>query len=203
MYHTLSDYRDQNKNINQPIQSKNITNNKSNLTSMKKGTMVNGSEVYYGKGIKVDPSKYKSNKANINNNAKRINKKIMNNNMNKIRHNKSIQYISEEEKVINRTVVVNKRVEKFDENVVDLNKPHCFISVRMYNGTVIRTEFNTDKKLRDVYSFVKKMEQNNIIDFILLDGFPPKPITEFDKTIKELGIENSMLTQKKNKFWFS
>ena len=200
MYHTLSDYRDQNRNINQPIQSKNITNNKSNLTSMKKGTMVNGSEVYYGKGIKVDPSKYKSNKANINNNAKRINKKIMNNNINKIRHNKSIQYVSEEEKVINRTVVVNKRVEKFDENVVDLNKPHCFISVRMYNGTVIRTEFNTDKKLRDVYSFVKKMEQNNIIDFILLDGFPPKPITEFDKTIKELGIENSMLTQKKNKF---
>ena len=200
MYHTLSDYRDQNRNINQPIQSKNITNNKSNLTSMKKGTMVNGSEVYYGKGIKVDPSKYKSNKANINNNAKRINKKIMNNNMNKIRHNKSIQYVSEEEKVINRTVVVNKRVEKFDENMVDLNKPHCFISVRMYNGTVIRTEFNTDKKLRDVYSFVKKMEKNNIIDFILLDGFPPKPITEFDKTIKELGIENSMLTQKKNKF---
>ena len=200
MYHTLSDYRDQNRNINQPIQSKNVTNNKSNLTSMKKGTMVNGSEVYYGKGIKVDPSKYKSNKANINNNAKRINKKIMNNNINKIRHNKSIQYVSEEEKVINRTVVVNKRVEKFDENVVDLNKPHCFISVRMYNGTVIRTEFNTDKKLRDVYSFVKKMEQNNIIDFILLDGFPPKPITEFDKTIKDLGIENSMLTQKKNKF---
>ena len=200
MYHTLSDYRDQNRNINQPIQSKNITNNKSNLTSMKKGTMVNGSEVYYGKGIKVDPSKYKSNKANVDNNAKRINKKIMNNNINKIRHNKSIQYVSEEEKVINRTVVVNKRVEKFDENVVDLNKPHCFISVRMYNGTVIRTEFNSDKKLRDVYSFVKKMGKSNIIDFILLDGFPPKPLTEFDKTIKELGIENSMLTQKTNKF---
>ncbi len=98
------------------------------------------------------------------------------------------------------SVVVNKKEEKFDENVVDLNKPHCFISVRMYNGTVIRTEFNSDKKLRDVYSFVKKMGKSNIIDFILLDGFPPKPLTEFDKTIKELGIENSMLTQKTNKF---
>ena len=201
MYHTLTDYRDQNKNYsNQPIQSKNITNNKSNLTTMKKGTMVNGSEVYYGKGIKVDPSKYKSNKININNNMKRINKKILNNNVNKIGRNRSIQYVAEEEKIVNKTVVVNKKVEQFDENVVDLNKPHCFISVRMYNGTVIRTEFNSDKKLRDVYSFVKKMEKNNIIDFILLDGFPPKPITEFDKTIKELGIENSMLTQKKNKF---
>ena len=201
MYHTLSDYRDQNKNYsNQPTQSKNITNNKSNLTSMKKGTMVNGSEVYYGKGIKVDPSKYKSNKININNNMKRINKKILNNNVNKIGRNRSIQYVAEEEKIVNKTVVVNKKEEKFDENVVDLNKPHCFISVRMYNGTVIRTEFNSDKKLRDVYSFVKKMGKSNIIDFILLDGFPPKPLTEFDKTIKELGIENSMLTQKTNKF---
>ena len=201
MYHTLSDYRDQNKNYsNQPIQSKNITNNKSNLTTMKKGTMVNGSEVYYGKGIKVDPSKYKSNKTNINNNMKRINKKILNNNVNKIGRNRSIQYVTEEEKIVNKTVVVNKKEEKFDENVVDLNKPHCFISVRMYNGTVIRTEFNSDKKLRDVYSFVKKMGKSNIIDFILLDGFPPKPLTEFDKTIKELGIENSMLTQKTNKF---
>ena len=201
MYHTLSDYRDQNKNYsNQPIQSKNITNSKSNLTTMKKGTMVNGSEVYYGKGIKVDPSKYKSNKANINNNMKRINKKIINNNVNKIGRNRAIQYVAEEEKIVNKTVVVNKKVEKFDENVVDLNKPHCFISVRMYNGTVIRTEFNSDKKLRDVYLFVKKMGKNNIIDFILLDGFPPKPLTEFDKTIKELEIENSMLTQKTNKF---
>ena len=183
MYHTLSDYRDQNKNYsNQPIQSKNITNSKSNLTTMKKGTMVNGSEVYYGKGIKVDPSKYKSNKANINNNMKRINKKIINNNVNKIGRNRAIQYVAEEEKIVNKTVVVNKKVEKFDENVVDLNKPHCFISVRMYNGTVIRTEFNSDKKLRDVYLFVKKMGKNNIIDFILLDGFPPKPLTEFDKT---------------------
>ena len=203
MYHSLSDYQDQNKNyINQPNQFNKKTNNNSNkLSSMKKGTMVNGSEVYYGKGIKVDPSK--SNKSHYNNinNTKRLNKKINNNKINTIGHNSSIQYVSKEEKITTITkTVINKREETLEENLVDLNKPHCFISVRMYNGTVIRTEFNTDKKLRDVYSFVKKMEKNKIINFLLLDGFPPKPLLEFDKTINELGIENSMLTQKTDKF---
>jgi hypothetical protein len=128
--------------------------------------------------------------------------KIANNKTNKIGHNRPVQYVSKEEKKeevkITKTVV-NKRVEESEEILVDLNKPHCSISVRMYNGDVIKTEMNCDKKLRDIYSLVKKFGNNRIIDFVLLDGFPPKPLIEFDKTIKELGIENSMLTQKTDK----
>ena len=201
MYHTLSDYNDQNKNyINQPYQPTQVKSKCNNLNSMKKGVMVNGSEVFYGKGIKVDPNK--SNKANNHiNDIKRLNKKIANNKMNKIEYNSKIQYESKEEKEIKitKTVLVNKKIEEFEENLVDLSKPYCFISIRMYNGTIIKSQFNTDKKLSDIYSFVKKMENNKIINFILLDGFPPKPLLEFDKTIKELGIENSMLTQKTDK----
>ncbi len=71
MYHTLSDYQDQNMNyVNHQKQSTTKTSN--TLTSMKKGVMVNGSEVYYGKGIKVDPNK----KSNGVNNINRINKKL-------------------------------------------------------------------------------------------------------------------------------
>ena len=61
MYHTLSDYQDQNRNysnqnkFNSNYNNTNIKNG--NLNSMKKGTMVNGSEVYYGKGKKIDPIK--------------------------------------------------------------------------------------------------------------------------------------------------
>ena len=196
MYHTLSDYQDQNKNYNnQSYQSKSKSNN---LNSMKKGVMVNGSEVFYGKGIKVDPNK--SNKPNNHiSDIKRLNKKIENNKINKIGYNNAIQYESKEEKEIIKTVVVNKRIEELEDNLVDMSKPSCFISIRMYNGTIIKTQFNYDKKLRDIYSFVKKMEKNKIINFVLLDGFPPKPLLDFDKTIKELGIENSILTQKTDK----
>ena len=131
MYHTLSDYQDQSRNhVNHQKQSTTKTSN--TLTSMKKGVMVNGSEVYYGKGIKVDPNK----KSNGVNNINRINKKLANNRTNKIGHNRPIQYTSKEEvKEVIKKTVVNKRVEEMPENIVDLNKPHCSISVRMFNGT--------------------------------------------------------------------
>ena len=92
-----------------------------------------------------------------------------------------------------------KDLYKKNENIVDLNKPSCYISIRLFNGDVVKTKFNCDKKLRDIYSFVKKIKNNKIIDFILLDGFPPKPLLDFDKSIKDLGIENSVLVQKTDK----
>ena len=197
MYHTLSDYQDQNRNYsnqNKFNSNYNNTNTKNgNLNSMKKGTMVNGSEVYYGKGKKIDPIK-SGNKINKKYDIQRINKKITNNNINTIGYNKPVQYICNEEKI--KKIVINKKTEEFDENIVDLNKPSCYISIRLFNGDVVKTKFNCDKKLRDIYSFVKKIKNNKIIDFILLDGFPPKPLLDFDKSIKDLGIENSMLVQK-------
>ena len=200
MYHTLSDYQDQNRNYsnqNKFNSNYNNTNTKNgNLNSMKKGTMVNGSEVYYGKGKKIDPIK-SGNKINKKYDIQRINKKITNNNINKIGYNKPVQYIYNEEKI--KKIVINKKTEEFDENIVDLNKPSCYISIRLFNGDVVKTKFNCDKKLRDIYSFVKKIKNNKIIDFILLDGFPPKPLLDFDKSIKNLGIENSMLVQKTDK----
>ena len=200
MYHTLSDYQDQNRNYsnqNKFNSNYNNTNTKNgNLNSMKKGTMVNGSEVYYGKGKKIDPIK-SGNKINKKYDIQRINKKITNNNINKIGYNKPVQYIYNEEKI--KKIVINKKTEEFDENIVDLNKPSCYISIRLFNGDVVKTKFNCDKKLRDIYSFVKKIKNNKIIDFILLDGFPPKPLLDFDKSIKDLGIENSMLVQKTDK----
>ena len=33
-------------------------------------------------------------------------------------------------------------------------------------------------------------------NFHLLDGFPPKPLRDYDKKIGDLNIENSILTQK-------
>ena len=200
MYHTLSDYQDQNRNysnqnkFNSNYNNTNIKNG--NLNSMKKGTMVNGSEVYYGKGKKIDPIK-SGNKINKKYDIQRINKKITNNNINTIGYNKPVQYIYNEEKI--KKIVINKKTEEFDENIVDLNKPSCYISIRLFNGDVVKTKFNCDKKLRDIYSFVKKIKNNKIIDFILLDGFPPKPLLDFDKSIKDLGIENSILVQKTDK----
>ena len=89
-------------------------------------------------------------------------------------------------------------IEEYKENevksFVENKSPTCLISLRLYNGEIIKGEFNYNQTLKDIYFYTKKMSGLN--DFALLDGFPPKPLFDLDKTIKELDLENSVLTQK-------
>jgi hypothetical protein len=200
MIHSLFDSQDQNKNYSN-IQYQKYP--KENLVNMKKGVMVNGSEVFYGKGKKVDV-KYNKNKFNGNpHNSHKIN---ITNSTNQIQKYEQITYTVKEEKKIIKTVnhgkpteiQKNEKVseEKEMEFKIDDTQPRCFVSIRLYKGDIIKAEFNSSQKFGDVYALVKKISRNN--NFILLEGFPPRPLIEYGKTIKELGLENSMLTQRIN-----
>ena len=48
--------------------------------------------------------------------------------------------------------------------------------------------------LKDVINFVVKA--SGASNFQLLDGFPPRPLTSYDKTIEELRLNGSTLTQR-------
>ena len=87
-------------------------------------------------------------------------------------------------------------VDKEIKNVVDIFKPTCSISIRLFNGEVVKGDFNYTQTLRDIYFYVRRISGSN--DFTLLDGFPPKPLKEYDRTIGELRLENTTLTQKIN-----
>lgn len=89
-------------------------------------------------------------------------------------------------------------IEEYKENEVksfiDNSTPSCIISLRLYNGEIIKGKFNYNQTLKDIYFYTKKM--SGLKDFALLDGFPPKPLLDLNKTIKELNLEKSVLTQK-------
>jgi len=92
---------------------------------------------------------------------------------------------------------VNTQGLKIDKNAtsnVDRSKPTCKVNIRLFNGEVASEDFNLNQTLRDVFNFVKKKSGSN--NFSLLDGFPPRPITSYNKTIQELRLEGSLLTQK-------
>ena len=94
---------------------------------------------------------------------------------------------------------VNTQGLKVDKNAVfkvDKNKPTCKINIRLFNGETVCEEFNLSNTVRDIINFVQRISGSN--NFSLLDGFPPKPITQVDKTIQELGLQGSMLTQRIN-----
>ena len=87
-------------------------------------------------------------------------------------------------------------VNKNATSNVDRSKPTCKVNIRLFNGEVVSEDFNLNQTLQDVINFVKKKSGSN--NFSLLDGFPPRPLTTYNKTIQELHLEGSLLTQKIN-----
>ena len=85
-------------------------------------------------------------------------------------------------------------VQKDIKNKVDRNSPICTFSIRLFNGEIVKCEFNYTQTLREIYFYVQKISGSN--NFHLLDGFPPKPLREYNKLIGELNLDNTILTQK-------
>lgn len=95
-------------------------------------------------------------------------------------------------------LLANSFIEEYKESEVksfiDNPSPSCLISIRLYNGETIKGQFNYNQTLSDIYYYAKKL--SGLKQFTLLDGFPPKPLLDLNKTIEELNLENTVLTQK-------
>ena len=87
-------------------------------------------------------------------------------------------------------------VDKNATSSFDKSKPTCKVNIRLFNGDVVNEEFNLCQTLQDVINFVQKKSGSN--NFSLLDGFPPRPLTDYNKTIQDLHLEGSLLTQRIN-----
>jgi hypothetical protein len=109
---------------------------------------------------------------------------------------KKFKAFAGEGKTIGNINIEGLNVHKEVKNVIDSRKPVCTVSVRLFNGEIVKGNFNKSQKLRDLYYFVKKTSGSK--DFYLLDGFPPQPLKDYNQTIGELKLENTILTQKIN-----
>ena len=98
--------------------------------------------------------------------------------------------------LIDNVNVEGLHVNKDIKNSINKSLPICNFNIRLFNGEIIKCEFNYNKTLRDVYTYVKKLSGSN--NFILLEGFPPRPLNQLNKSLKELNLENTTLTQKIN-----
>ena len=87
---------------------------------------------------------------------------------------------------------VNKEVK----TSANFYSPICYINIRLFNGEVIKAPFNYGQTVGDIYIYVKRVSGSD--NFVLLEGFPPKEITSYGRAIYELGLQNSVITQKIN-----
>ena len=99
-------------------------------------------------------------------------------------------------KIIRNININGLYVNKNIKTAFDIYQPVCTLSIRLFNGEVLNCHFNYSQTLRDIYFYVRKISGSN--NFYLLDGFPPRPLRDYDRTIYELRLQNSLLTQKIN-----
>lgn len=88
---------------------------------------------------------------------------------------------------------INKDVEFY----VDKDKPTCKINIRLYNGEMITQEFNLDQKLDDIIAYLSQVAPVSG-SFKLVEGFPPKALTDYDKSIDQMKLQGSVITQTLN-----
>ena len=97
-------------------------------------------------------------------------------------------------KLIRNVNTTGLHVNKSLRNMIDVYQPFCTLSIRLFNGEVVKVQFNYSQTLRDIYLYVRRI--SGCVKFHLLDGFPPKPLRDYNRTIYELKLQNSLLTQK-------
>ena len=95
---------------------------------------------------------------------------------------------------VNLKGLTDLKVDKCATPNINRMYPTCKISIRLFNGEVVNTEFNFGHTLRDIYLYVRRVSGYN--NFSLLEGFPPTPLRDYDRSIAELKLQNTILTQR-------
>jgi UBX domain-containing protein 1 len=86
---------------------------------------------------------------------------------------------------------INKNVQFF----VDKSSPTTNINIRLHTGESICQEFNLYHSVADIFQFVTQVAPV-MGSFQLVEGFPPKPLINMDKTIEELRLQGTSITQR-------
>ena len=86
------------------------------------------------------------------------------------------------------------KVNKFVQNKPDKNKQQVKIDIRLFNGQVITSNFNSNQTVKDIKNFVERKTACH--NFSLVEGFPPKVLNNLSATLEQLNLKNCLITQK-------
>ncbi|OQR91550.1 hypothetical protein THRCLA_08947 [Thraustotheca clavata] len=78
---------------------------------------------------------------------------------------------------------------------LDTSKPTTVIQIRLATGGRLRETFNTTHTVRDIHAVLHR-EGATGQAYILMAGFPPKPLVDMDTTLQDAGLLGAAITQK-------
>lgn len=80
---------------------------------------------------------------------------------------------------------------------VDESKPTTTLQIRLLNGKRIRQKFNLSHTVGDIQKIIRIHDQSNSGQrYVLLSGFPPKPLQDVGMTLEDAGLQGAAITQK-------
>jgi hypothetical protein len=82
-----------------------------------------------------------------------------------------------------------------DEIKVDHSRPICDVNIILSSGEFLECKFNCDHTVGDIYNYVRG--KSKIKDFILFDTFSSATYLDFERTVEELKLGETVLAQKK------
>ncbi|KAF5741414.1 hypothetical protein HS088_TW10G00411 [Tripterygium wilfordii] len=81
--------------------------------------------------------------------------------------------------------------------IVDSSSPSTSIQIRLADGTRMVSRFNYHHTIGDIRAFIDASRTGGARGYQLQTmGFPPKQLTDWDETIEQAGIANSVVIQK-------
>ncbi|RHY51827.1 hypothetical protein DYB38_005640 [Aphanomyces astaci] len=78
---------------------------------------------------------------------------------------------------------------------VDTTQPTTVVQIRLANGSRVRETLNTTHTVQDLHAILRR-EGAATQSYVLLAGFPPKPITDMQATLEAAGLLGAAITQK-------
>ena len=108
--------------------------------------------------------------------------------------NNNFQAFKGRGKAVSMVKTEGLKVNKFVQNKPDKNKQQVKIDIRLFNGQVITTNFNSNQTVKDIKNFVERKTACH--NFSLVEGFPPKVLNNLNATLEQLNLKNCLITQK-------
>ena len=97
---------------------------------------------------------------------------------------------------INNDININDNIDRDYKNDINMFSPSCLLDIKLYNGETVKPRFNYSQTISDIYFYIKRV--SGIDTFIMQAGFPPENLNDYDKTIGELRLDNTFITQRLN-----
>lgn len=92
-------------------------------------------------------------------------------------------------------IIVGADESAMEKPDVNTDAPTTVLQIRLHNGTRLRETLNLSHTVQDLQTIIR-LAGAGAQPYVLMAGYPPKPITDMAQSIEAAGLKGAAITQK-------